>query len=314
MPASINDSSASRPAPGLTEYALLFALGITWGTSYLFTKIAVGEVAPFTLVAVRTVIAALLLMGLVGLQQRRPLALTGRDCAAFALVGLISNALPLSLISMSASYVDSSVVATSMALVPLITMRLTMLNGEYPTPRAVVGIVIGLAGIAILFGPSAFLSFGDSAKGALCALGASIVFSGSLIAMGLVRHHGAMRVAAFSLLAAAIWSVPMALLIEGVPTSLPSHAVIMAIIVLAVFNSGCANLLLFALVPRAGASFTSINNYLVPVIALICGAIFLGESLSVQKICGVVVVLAGIAVSTFHRRPVAVEQQIPPPA
>ncbi|AKH98836.1 EamA-like transporter family [Hoeflea sp. IMCC20628] len=304
---------APRPAPGLTEYALLLALGITWGTSYLFTKVAVAEVTPFTLVAVRTTIAAALLLLLIGLQRGR-VSLTLRDLAAFALVGLVSNALPLSLISLSASYVDSSVVATSMALVPLITMCLTMLSGQYPTRRAVLGIAIGLVGIGILFGPSAFLSFGDSAKGALCALGASVVFSCSLIAMGLVRHHGSMQVAAFSLVAAAVWSVLMTLVFEGLPTALPSHKVMAAVIVLAVLNTGCASLLLFALVPRAGALFTSINNYLVPVIALLCGAVFLAEQLTAQKIWGVAVVLAGIAVSTFRRRPVAVQQQTPPPA
>lgn len=309
----MNEISVTRTAPGLTEYALLLALGLTWGTSYLFTKVAVGEVAPFTLVAVRTVMAAGLLMALVGLQHRS-LKLSLRDLAAFALVGLVSNALPLSLISLSASYVDSSVVATSMALVPLITMCLTMLNGEYPTRRAVLGIVIGLAGIGILFGPSAFLSFGDSAKGALCALGASVVFSCSLIAMGLVRHHGSMRVAAFSLVAAAFWSVLMALVFEGVPSALPSHTVMGAVVVLAVLNTACASLLLFALVPRAGASFTSINNYLVPVIALVCGAIFLGEALTLQKICGVAVVLVGIAVSTFRRGAATAQQRTPPPA
>ena len=307
---SMNESSSPRPAPGPTEYALLLALGLTWGTSYMFTKIAVSQIAPFSLVAIRTSVAALALLPLMGLRHAGT-RITRRDWACFALVGLVTNALPLSLVALSVSYVDSSVVATTMALVPLITLCLAMIGGEYPSLRNVVGIFIGLAGIAILFGPAAFVSFGDSAKGALAAVGASVVFSSSLFAMGLVRHHGSMRVATLSLTAAACWSILIARTFEGVPQALPGGRVMAAALVLALFNTAGANLLLFALVPRAGASFTSINNYLVPAIAVVCGAVFLGEPLTLQSVSGVAVVLAGVAVSTYRRRPLP---PAPPPA
>ena len=74
--------------------------------------------------------------------------------------------------------------------------------------------------------------------------------------------------------------------VEGVPAALPDAPVLAAIIVLAVFNTAGANLMLFALVPRAGATFTSYNNYLVPTVAVICGTLFLGEPFTAGSAAG----------------------------
>jgi drug/metabolite transporter (DMT)-like permease len=297
---SRTSGNAPRPATGAPEYALLAGVSLTWGTSYMLTKIAVGAVPPITLIATRTALAAVAMLLLLVLRRRR-VRLSRRDLAAFALVGLMSNAAPLCLIAISVAHVDSSVTATTMALVPLITAFLAIFRGEYPTIRTGLGIAVGLAGLVVLFGPQAFLSFGDSARGAAAAIGAAVVFSGSLFAMSLVRHHDALTVAAISLLFAALWTLPAAALADGVPGGLPPAGVIGAVTVLALFNTAAANLLVFALVARAGATFTSYNNYLVPAIAVLCGSIFLGETLTARSVAGVALVLAGVAISTIRR-------------
>jgi drug/metabolite transporter (DMT)-like permease len=218
------------------------------------------------------------------------------------LIGLIANAAPLCLIALSVSHVDSSVTATTMALVPLITTFFAIFRGQYPTKRNIVGILVGLIGILILFGPQAFAHFGDGAKGALAAAGASLIFSASLFAMDLVRHHDAATVTTLSTGFSALWTIPLALLVDGVPAATPSASVIGAVLVLALYNTAASNLLMFALVPRAGATFTAFNNYIVPAIAVTCGAVFLGESFTLQSLAGVALVLAGVAISTMRRR------------
>lgn len=294
-------NGATRVAtPGATEYALLAALGLAWGTSYMFTKIAVGSVPPVTLIAVRTLIAAAGMLTLMRIRGKTT-SMIWRDLAGFAIVGLASNAAPLCLIAFSVSHVDSSVTATTMALVPLLTALYAVFQGEYPTVRNIVGIAIGLVGIAVLFGPQAFLAYGDSTLGAAAAIGASIIFSASLFLMALVRHHDAMTVTAMSLLAAALWTVPVALVVDGVPAELPSSGVMAVVLVLALWNTATASLLMYALVPRAGATFTSYNNYLVPAIAVLCGTLFLGEAFTAQMAGGVALVLAGVAISTLKR-------------
>jgi drug/metabolite transporter (DMT)-like permease len=308
-------SSAQFPVrprpPGPAEYALLAAISLTWGTSYMFTKIALGAVGPFWLIALRTTIATLAILPLTAM--RGGMRLTLQDAGAFALVGLLANAAPLSLIALSVSFVDSSVTATTMALVPLITAILATLRGERPTAREFAGIAVGFAGIVVLFGPGAFASFGNSARGAVAAIAAALAFSSSLFVMKLVKHHNPMTVTAASLTSAALWTIPLAIVLEDLPQVMPSAGIIGAVLTLALLNTAASSIFLFALVPRAGATFTSYNNYLVPVMAVLCGSIFLGEPITAQRMAGIVLILGGVAISTIKRR-VTVEVQPPRPA
>ena len=169
---------ASFGPPGASEYLLLAGISLAWGTSYMFTKVAVEELPPVMLVALRLVIAAAVMLTVV--LARRMRWPSARDLAAFGVVGLLSNAAPLTLIAISVSYVDSSVTAITMALVPLITACLAVFTGSYPSIRSVVGIALGLVGVFVLFGPQAFLSFGGGTRGLIAAVAAALIFSTSL--------------------------------------------------------------------------------------------------------------------------------------
>ena len=297
----MSSTNAGTSHPGAAEFALLTAVSLTWGTSYMFTKIAVGAVPPFTLIAMRTIIAAVVMVAILGLSGGMT-RLSWRDIGWLAIVGLMSNAATLGLIATSVSLVDSSVTATTMSLVPLITALFAVFRGDLPTVRAVVGIAIGFAGIIVLFGPEAFASFGDSARGAAAAIGASVIFSASLFVMARVRHLPPLMVATGAVVFAALWTLPVAVAMDGVSLALPEPVVVAAVLVLALFNTAAANLLVFALIARTGPAFTSYNNYLVPAVAVACGSLFLGEAFTIQSAVGVALVLAGVAVSTVSRR------------
>lgn len=299
----MSSANGSGPAatPGAAEHVLLAAVSLTWGTSYMFTKIAVSAIAPIMLIALRTGIAAVVMVAILAVSGKMK-RLSLRDAGVFALIGLMVNAAPLFLIATSVSLVDSSVTATTLALVPLITAVLGVFRGDYPTGRSLVGIGVGLAGIVVLFGPQAFANFGDGARGALAAIAAAIVFSASLFVSGLARDRHPLEVAAWSLVAAAIWTIPAAYGLEGLPLGMPSTSVVGAVVVLALLNTAAASLLVFALVARAGPAYTAFNNYLVPAVAVICGSLFLGEAFTLQKAAGAALVLAGVAISTVRRR------------
>lgn len=287
--------------PGAIEYLLLAGVSLSWGTSYMFTKVAVEEVPPVTLVALRLAIAAAVMAAVVTARRMRwPSA---RDVAAFVVVGLLSNAAPLCLIAISVSHVDSSVTAITMALVPLITAFLAVFAGSYPSVRSVVGIALGLVGVFVLFGPQAFSSFGDGTRGLIAAVAAALIFSVSLFAVRMVRHLDPVMVTALSLISAVIWTVPVALLLDAVPHAWPSPAATGSVLVLGLWNTAASNLLMFALLRRAGPTFTSYNNQLVPMVAVVCGTLFLGEALTGASIAGVILVLAGVAISTARSRP-----------
>lgn len=290
--------------PGAVDYLLLAGVSFAWGTSYMFTKVAVEQIAPVTLVALRLIIASALTMILARMRGlRMP---SRRDVAAFGVIGLLSNAAPLSLIAISVSHVDSSVTAITMALVPLITACLAVFAGNRPNLRSVAGIAIGLLGVFVLFGPKAFYSFGDNTRALITAVAAAIIFSASMFAVQRVRHLDPVLVTALSMTSAMIWTVLLALYLEGVPAAWPSPAVAGSVLVLGIWNTAASNLLMFAMLQRAGPTFTSYNNYLVPLVAVVCGTLFLGEALTTASIVGVVLVLAGVALSTARFRSPAI--------
>lgn len=307
----MSSTNGASAAPGATEYALLAGVSLCWGTSYMFTKIAVSAIPPLTVIALRAPIAAAVVIAIL-LMSGVTWRMTARDIAAFALVGLTVNAAPLCLIAVSVSLVDSSVTATTMSLVPLITTVFAMFRGEYPSPLAALGIFVGLAGIVVLFGPRALTSMGDSVWGAAAAIAAAVIFSASLFVSGLVRRHHPLVVTAVSLFFTSLWTLLAAWLHDGLPQSLPSTGVMAAVLVLALFNTAAASLLVFALIARTGPTFTALNNYLVPAVAVVCGSLFLGEALTVQKVGGAALVLAGVAIANLRRRPAAAP--VPPPA
>lgn len=287
-------------APGKPEYFLLAGISLAWGTSYMFTKIAVQQIPPATLVALRLTVAVAAMLILA--KARRTRWPSSRDLPALFLVGLLSNAGPLCLIAISVSNVNSSVPAITMALVPLITAGLGALVGNYPKRRNLVGIALGLAGVFVLFGPQAFSSFDNDTRGLMAAVAAAFIFSTSLFTVRIVRHLDPVIVTALSLTTAMLWTMPVALYLDGIPSTWPSLVPVGAVIVLGLWNTAAASLLMFALLRRASPAFTAYNNQLVPVVAVLCGTVFLGEAVTFASIAGVILVLAGVAISTVRFR------------
>lgn len=290
-----NDNRQGRPGPA--EFALLGGISLAWGSSYMFTKIAVASLSPLSLVAGRTVLAAAVMAAVAA--ARGGIRLPLRELPIFAVVGIASGALPLILIATSVSYVDSSVTATAMALVPLWAGVFATLLGQRPNARSVLGLLLGFAGILVLFGPRALAALGDSTRGALAALAASLVFSSSLFLSRRVRHRDILTVATVTQGMSALFAMLVALAVDGWPVTLPPVPVLGAVAVLGVANTALANLLLFVLLARAGAGFTSLNNYLVPTVAVACGALFLGERLTVASVAGAGLILVGVAIATL---------------
>ena len=298
-------SSRSDPLgttrPGRIEFALLAAICLAWGTSYMFTKIAVGTLTPLTLIAARTLVASVAMIVLARAQGG--IRLSPHDLPMLVVLGLASGTIPLLLIATSVSYVDSSVTATAMALVPVIAAFYATLGGESTSLRNVAGLAMGFCGIVVLFGPEALLAFGDSARGAFAALGAALIFAGSLFLARRARHLESLTDATVSQIVSAVFAMGLALAIDGWPAAMPPGRVVAAVTVLGLFNTAAANLLLFVLLARAGARFTSFNNYLVPPVAVFCGSVFLGEPVGLASFAGAGLVLAGVMVATLSRSP-----------
>lgn len=294
---SSTGAAAAPFRPGPAEFALLASISLAWGTSFILTKVAVVALPPLTLIAARTVLASLAMVVLAA--SRGGISFRWADLPVIALVGLASGTVPLALITLSVSYVNGSTTATAMAMVPILAAAFGILWGQFPTRAAVAGLALGFAGIIVLFGPRALLALGDDARGAAAALGAATVFSLSLHLARLVKRIDSLTMATVSQIVSAVAATAAALAFDGFPDAWPTARVAGAVLVLGVVNTALANLLLFALLARAGASFTSYNNYLVPAVAVTSGALVLGEPVTAASLAGTALILSGVAVSTL---------------
>jgi drug/metabolite transporter (DMT)-like permease len=278
------------------------AVSVLWGFPYLFIKIAIdGGVPPVALAWARIVLAAIVLLPIAwrsgSLQGLRG---HGRWLLAFALVEI---AIPFSLLPTGERTVASSTAAIAIAAAPLFVTLLAIRfePAERATGTRLIGLLVGLGGVVALVGVDVG---GDLAElrgvGAvlLAALGYAI---GPMI---LKRHLSALDPTALmgvSLAIAGLALTPLAA--ATLSGASPSGGAIASIVVLGLFCTALALVLMAVLINEAGPGRALVVTYINPVIAVALGIVFLGESPGPGAIAGLVLILAGSWLATDGRLP-----------
>lgn len=285
--------------------ALIFvALGVAWGIPYLLIKVAVAELPPVTLVAVRTTLAALVLLPMALYRGAvRPVLQRWRPLLAYTVVEICVPWLFLNRAELS---LPSSTTGLLISAVPLVGVLLSLavaaLTGERRDRLGLsgaAGLLCGTAGVAALVG----LDVGGSSLSAVAEIGIVVVgyALGPVILVRYLSDLPGVGVVAVSLgLAAAIY-LPVMLLGPGMPT-VPSGAVIGSMAGLALLCTAAAFLLLFALVNEIGPVRATTITYLNPAVAIAAGVLVLDEPVTVWTCVGFALVLAGSFL--VNRRPV----------
>ncbi|MEH6496919.1 MAG: EamA family transporter [Pseudomonas marincola] len=281
--------------PQTVDFLALLALSLMWSSSFLFIKFAVETIPPLSVAAGRLLIGALILyifMKIKGIDLPRD----GRSWLFFVGIGLIGNVIPFSLISWAELTVDSSIASILIGSLPLFSFVLGhfVTSDEKLTPDRTLGVIVGFTGIIILIGPDAILSMGDSVLGQFAIIlgGAGYVVA-SFMARSMPKMEPRAR-AAGVLITASLISVPIALVVEQPWTIDPTAISLGALVVLGVFPTAIATLLLFFVIMRVGATFVALNNYLNPALGVIWGYVFVNEIPSVQTYSGLILILAGM--------------------
>ena len=282
------------------------ALSLIWGSSFLWIKIAVQEVGPFRLVAFR------LLFGVIGLLiagrlTRQPLRISRKQLPAYLVLALVNTALPFTLISWGETRIDSGMASVLNGTVPLFTLVIAhfWLQDERINLPRTLGLLIGFGGVAILVGQDFDLSrmLEGSALGQLAVLAASASYATGLT-LTRKRFRGQPPVAQATLvvLLSDLMLWVFALGFES-PLRLPSLSLTwIALLWLGFLGTGLAYLLYFYLINEWGSTRTSVVTYTMPVIGVILGVVFLGETLSLSLILGVGLVLTGIGFVNWRPR------------
>ena len=276
--------------------ALLVLLAALWGSQYVFIRVAVRDLAPATMIDLRLWIAAPIIVAYVLWSSG---VSTGwhelRSAARPSVVLGVLNAVPFTLVAWGEQHVDSGVAAIGNATVPIFVVALVVkaVPSERVTGLRLAGVVLGLIGVAVLAGLHPRAGWWSTA-GTAAVVAASLSFALSQVysrtkielIRGPVLAAGAMSTAALLLL-------PFALVQP--PTDVPSWKVIGSVVALAVLGTAAAQLLFYRMIGLHGVSRTTLVSYLIPVAGLLFGATILGEPLTVAKLLGLALILAGVA-------------------
>jgi drug/metabolite transporter (DMT)-like permease len=283
-----------------TGWLLIGILSILWGGAFFLIEVGLRSYPPITLVFMRLALAvppmwiAMRLMG-----ERLPTE--PRIWGLLAIVGALNCALPFILFFWGQQYLDSGYASILNATTPLwgvITAHF-LTSDEKATPARIVGVLIGMAGIVVMVGPEAMKGLSNNLLAQLACIVSTIFYSFAAIYGRRLSQTELtpMAVATGQTMAAALMMVPIvAVMDQPWAMAAPRLDSTLAGITLAIFSTALAYTLYFRLIDRSGASNAQLVAFLMPILAVILGIAFLGESLSGGQIAGAGLIAVGLVI------------------
>lgn len=289
----------SRPS-GL-DVATLLAVAALWGGSFLFIRVAVPDLRPVALMEARVLLAGLALLGVVAVLRAVPD--WRRDGRGYLVLGTLSAAVPFTLIAFAELRLTASLAAILNATTPLFALLLAAVRLREPlTGRRLTGVLLGVAGVAVLVGLGPLHLDAALFVAVAASLLAAVLYAvGGVYARTRFPSTRPITLATGQQLAAAAVLLPLTLLLP--PARTPSPAVGAAVLALAL---GCTSLgfaLFYRLVARLGPTGALSVTFLVPVFGVLWGALFLDEQVTASTGAGLLVVLTSVALVTDLPRP-----------
>ncbi|MBZ0329758.1 DMT family transporter [Halomonas sp. ANAO-440] len=284
---------------GLTEWVLLLALSVLWGGSFFFVGVAVTELGPLTIVALRVGLAALALHALILLLGQR-MPRDSRLWMAFFGMGLLNNMIPFSLIAWGQGHIASGLASILNATTPFFTIVVAhfLTRDEPLTPARLAGVAIGFAGVVYMLGADV----NEGATGRSWAQLAVLAGALSYAFAGVFgRRFGALGcsplvAACGQVTASALVLMPMALVMERFwQQPWPGLETWSAVFGLALLSTTLAYLIYFRLLASAGATNLLLVTFLIPASAILLGIFVLGERLEWRHLAGMGLIGLGLA-------------------
>ena len=281
--------------PTRTDYIVLFALGALWGSSFGAIKIALHGVTPLTVMSVRILLAgaALLLLILI----RKTLLPRGiQNWIKIGWMALFGTLIPFFLVPWGQLQIDSSLAAILMAVNPLFALTLGHFFSEHEsfTLRQLLAMLVGFSGILLVFGENAISSINGNIWAQLAVIGAGFCYTISGVIVSRVRGASADSVSASIFICSSVIVFPLWMILEQ-PWSLHFETEsLLALTHLGLVSTGMAFLMRYYIILRAGAVFLSYVAFIIPMFGILFGILFLGETISVNTMGAVVLILSGV--------------------
>ena len=299
------------------DWLTFAALGLMWGSSFLFIKIGVETLTPFTLVAGRIAIGAAVLLVIV-LATREVLPRQRAVYGHIAVVAMLGMVIPFSLITWGERTIDSALAAILNATVPLfvIVLAAIALRDEPITVNRLVGLLIGFAGVVLLMSPDLAAGSRADVGGQLALIASSVSYAaGNVYARRFVRNVRPLSIAFLELSFALVAALALVFIFERPFELAVDGSSLVAVGWLGFFGSGLAFVAFFRLLARWGSTRSSLVAYVLPVVGIVLGVVFLHEAVGPVVLIGTGLVIGGIALTNaafgqrrlLGRAPVAAE-------
>ena len=277
------------------DWAFLILLSILWGGAYFFAGVAVKELPPLTVVLARVFMAAAALLPLFW-YLGHSLPRSFNDWLPFFGMGLLNNVIPFGLIFAGQTQITVGLSSIINAMTPLFTVIVMAgFQQERLTVNRIIGVLLGVVGVAVLRGIDGPVDAKQTLGIALCLGGALSYGFAALWARKYLVGIAPVKSATCQLMCSTlVMAVLVALVDKPWTLSMPSQETVWAIVALAFFGTALAYIVFFKIVVRAGASNVMLVTLLIPVTALMLGSVFLGETIQLKEIIGALIIGTGL--------------------
>ena len=288
------------------DWAMLLLLGAIWGGSFFLASVAVKEIPPLVLVLFRVAIAAAALWVYIA-ARRIPIAPALPFAFSFFGLALLNNVVPFTLMFTGQTAIGAGLASVLNATTPFWTMLLAnaLLADEKLTASRAAGVLLGIAGTAVMVGPGLLANLGGPVWAKFALIGTALSYACATIFARRFRALKPELIATGQLTASTVVMIPLVLLFYEPATLFSASAgVWAAVLALALITTAFGYILFFSIIASAGSTNASLVTLIVPVSAILLGAVFLGERLEMFEIAGMAFIGLGLLVidGRFLRR------------
>ncbi|MGB0411530.1 MAG: DMT family transporter [Pikeienuella sp.] len=282
----------------LRAWGNLMLLALIWGAIFLVVEFALRGLTPLWAVTHRVFWAMLLLWAYALRQGHRP-PKSAAIWLSFLVMGALNNAIPFSLITWAQVEIESGLASILNATTAFfgITVAAALLADERLTAPRIVGVMMGVAGVAMIIGVDVLTGFDprDLAQVAILGAALSYAFAGVWARKRLAGLTPIVS-AAGMLTGSSLIMLPLAWWAEGAPATSFSAETIGAIIYMSVFGTAAAYLLYYRILAAAGSGNLMLVTVIMPPISIALGWVVLGETLTTGALFGCGMIIAGLIV------------------
>lgn len=279
-------------------WGLMALLAVLWGAVFLSVRIALDEIPPMTVVAHRVGWASVVLWAYV-FARRMPLPRGARVWIGFAGMGLLNNVIPFSLMAWGQLYIPSGLTSIFNATTAIfgVLVASLLLADERLTRRKAIGVVIGFAGVVMAIGADSLREFDITSLAQLAVLAGTLSYAFAGVWARKMLGGLAPQVAAAGMLTAStLIMVPLAWYFEG-PIRLDlTPRTLMALAYASLGATALAYLLYYRVLTLAGSGNLMLVTLLIAPIAIVLGALVLGETLPPNAYSGFALLALGLVI------------------